>query len=103
MLALTSAFLSFLSLCICIICKRKPNIIIIFGASTSAFSSLSMYLLWVALEQSGRDEGYNGPWISPIIPIIYVVFILLGVLFLSIGIYKRKKPKADILGTKREK
>ena len=96
MTMLISAFLSFLSFCICIICKNKPRIIMAFGLATSLFSGVSMYLFWVALEQSGRDVGYNGPWMSPVIPVVYILFICLGIIFFSICIYKRKKSNNDI-------
>ena len=75
--AIMLAFMAFALFCIAAaIFKDKPAFSAILGIATSACSGISMYLFWQMLEESGRDSSYVGPWGHPIIPAVYVVFIL---------------------------
>ncbi|HHW31424.1 MAG TPA: hypothetical protein GXX20_07105 [Clostridiaceae bacterium] len=92
--AIMFAFFAFTCFCISAIAmKDKPLISIIFGIFTSVCSGLSMYLLWQLLEESGRDTSYIGPWGHPIIPVVYVVFMLLGFMFVILGCVKLLRQK----------
>ena len=83
--AIIFAFFSFACLCIAATFTEKPIFSAIFGVATSVCSGISMYLFWQMLEESGRDSSYIGPWGHPIIPVVYVIFILLGILFAILG------------------
>ena len=93
--AIMFVFFAFTCFCISTITiKDKPLLSVIFGIATSVCSGLSMYLFWQMLEESGRDTSYIGPWGHPIIPVVYVIFIFLGFLFVILGCVKllRLKP-----------
>lgn len=87
--AVMLAFLAFICFCIsAITIKDKPLLSVISGLATSVCSGISMYLLWQMLEESGRDTSYIGPWGHPVVPVAYVIFIFLGLLFLILGCVK---------------
>lgn len=87
--AIMLAFFAFVCFCIAgVTFIDKPMISAVLGAATSVCSAISMYLFWQMLEESGRDSSYISPWGHPIIPAVYVVFILLGLLFIVLGLFK---------------
>jgi peptidoglycan biosynthesis protein MviN/MurJ (putative lipid II flippase) len=87
--AVLFAFFAFSSCCIAVIAlMAKPLLSVVSGIATSTCSGISMYLFWRMLEESGRDSSYIGPWGHPIIPAVYGVFILLGILFAILGFIK---------------
>lgn len=95
--AVMLAFLAFMCFCIsAITIKVKPLLSVIFGIATSVFSGISMYLLWQMLEESGRDTSYIGPWGHPIVPVVYVIFIFLGFLFVILGCIELLRQKTKI-------
>lgn len=99
MAAIILAFFAFICFSLAVtFLKDKPSFSSILGIAISVCSSLSMYLFWQMLEQSGRDSSYIGPWMHPIIPVVYVIFILIGFMFITLGFVKwhrlkNKNPK----------
>lgn len=90
--AVVFAFFAFACFCVAgVILKGQPIFGAVLGLATSICSGISMYLFWQMLEESGRDSSYIGPWGHPMIPTVYVTFILLGLLLAVLGFVRWRR------------